>query len=213
MCRFADRRRADCLVPEPSEYLADTPADDPEVVAEPLLQAADAYSMENPAVGSGGRHGHSTTRADRYDALACVKEITGLLSHVGLDEVIAIGHSYGAIIVSALAVEHPQVARSLMAFDPGHAADDETVALISQLCETMRGTSGLAAAVHAFGTLESEQTSRKIQQWHTRRLLATPPNVLAVVLGGMYKEAPYSDRHLMSTDTCHAVSGPLCPRV
>ena len=47
---------------------------DPEVVAEPLLQAEDVYSMENPAVGSGGRHGHSTTRANRYDALACVEE-------------------------------------------------------------------------------------------------------------------------------------------
>ncbi|KAL6229333.1 hypothetical protein BDW75DRAFT_235288 [Aspergillus navahoensis] len=87
-----------------------------------------------------------------------------LLDHLGIAAAIVLGHSMGTITASALAIQHPAKVTELILSDPAsvHAAHIFT---------------------RAFYT---PNTPAWMITWHTRRVLGTPPAVVAATLQGAY---------------------------
>src|SRR5438067_938177 len=52
-------------------------------------------------------HGRSSAPEEGYEALTLVNDLAQLVEQLGCGPVVAIGHSLGGAIVSALAIEHP----------------------------------------------------------------------------------------------------------
>jgi pimeloyl-ACP methyl ester carboxylesterase len=85
-------------------------------------------------------HGRSSTPESGYEPLVFAADVARLVEHLGCSPVVAVGHSMGALVVSALAVEHPEMVRALVAVDPGYLVGDATVDGIPALKAAMEAS-------------------------------------------------------------------------
>jgi pimeloyl-ACP methyl ester carboxylesterase len=58
-------------------------------------------------------HGRSSVPSDGYDPVQFAADLAALLEQIDVPSVVAIGHSLVGVIVSALAVEHPERVRAV----------------------------------------------------------------------------------------------------
>ncbi|WP_205302098.1 alpha/beta fold hydrolase [Nonomuraea montanisoli] len=119
-------------------------------------------------------HGRSPAPATGYRPADLAGDLVPLLDQ----PVVAVGHSMGAQVVTALAVEHPEAVRALVVIAPAYGADEEEERLIPGRLAALRAE-GAAAALRRLGPLPAPVT---------RQLLATPGHVLAECYAGMYTE-------------------------
>jgi pimeloyl-ACP methyl ester carboxylesterase len=133
-------------------------------------------------------HGRSSVAADgQYSPKAFASDVAALIEYLELEPVVAIGHSMGAVIVAALAVEYPQHVRGLVEVDaayglaPGVAAD---AMLGAAAALEQNDPVEVACAVLGGADLSTTPTSLKV--WHRRRLLGTDPDVIAKSFRGIY---------------------------
>lgn len=137
-------------------------------------------------------HGRSAPSAD-WRPRAMADELAGLLRARGAGPVVAIGHSMGGQVVSALAVEHPEMVAASVVIDPAYGADDAEMALAPGRLAALRAR-GAAAALGVTGDA--------LPAGYRARLLATPGYVLAGCFAGMYTDPDafgareYSERYL-----------------
>ena len=71
-------------------------------------------------------HGRSSAPEHGYGALDFASDLAGLLDTLKVERVVAFGHSMGGVVVSALAVEHPERVDGLVCVDPAYLLPDET---------------------------------------------------------------------------------------
>ena len=64
-------------------------------------------------------HGQTTSAPSGYDWKTLSNDLTGLLDHIGLDEVAVMGHSWGGNVATNLAADHPDRVRRLIMIDGG----------------------------------------------------------------------------------------------
>lgn len=117
-------------------------------------------------------HGAAPAPATGYGPVDLARDLVPLLD----EPVVAIGHSMGAQVVTALAVEHPELVRALVVIAPAYGADEEEERLIPGRLAALRAE-GSQAALRQLGPLPPEVE---------RQLLATPGHVLAECYAGMY---------------------------
>ncbi|MET7328231.1 alpha/beta hydrolase [Nonomuraea sp. NPDC005650] len=117
-------------------------------------------------------HGRSPVPATGYRPVDLARDLVPLLD----EPVLAIGHSMGAQVVTALAVEHPELVGGLVVVAPAYGADEEEERLIPGRLAALRAD-GVAAALRQLGPLPAPITGQ---------LLATPGHVLAECYAGMY---------------------------
>lgn len=91
---------------------------------------------------------------------ALVADVVELIDGVGLENVHLVGHSLGTVVVQRLAVEHPQMVRSIALIGPIEAAPEAAKAAIRDRAEQARkaGLGGIADATVRVGT--SPETKR-----------------------------------------------------
>src|SRR5437879_3497178 len=63
-------------------------------------------------------HGRSSVPESGYDCRTFAEDLAALLRTLGCAPVVAVGHSMGGLVVSALAVEHPDLVQAVVAVDP-----------------------------------------------------------------------------------------------
>ncbi|MEV0197849.1 alpha/beta hydrolase [Nonomuraea sp. NPDC050691] len=119
-------------------------------------------------------HGRSPAPPTGYRPADLAGDLLPLLD----EPVVAVGHSMGAQVVTALAVEHPEAVKALVVIAPAYGADDEEERLIPGRLAALRAE-GAAAALRQLGPLPAPVTEQ---------LLATPGHVLAECYAGMYTE-------------------------
>ncbi|GAA3211327.1 alpha/beta fold hydrolase [Nonomuraea helvata] len=119
-------------------------------------------------------HGRSPAPATGYRPADLARDLLPLLD----EPVVAIGHSMGAQVVTALAVEHPELVSALVVIAPAYGADVAEERLIPGRLAALRAD-GAAAALRQLGPLPGPITEQ---------LLATPGHVLAECYAGMYTE-------------------------
>ena len=92
------------------------------------------------AVDLRGTQGFSSAPESGYRPQDFAQDLVNLLDHLGIDRVIAFGHSMGGMIVSALAVEHSSRIAALVCVDPGYGRPDATAPYLGALAEQMRAS-------------------------------------------------------------------------
>lgn len=130
-------------------------------------------------------HGHSSAPESGYRPEDLAGDLLRLLDHLRIERVTAFGHSMGCLVVSVLAVEHAERVRALVCVDPGYGRPDSTAPFLAALADQMR--------------IEPHQTALRndewcytpvspafLRTWHARKILATPPHVLAAAFAAMF---------------------------
>jgi pimeloyl-ACP methyl ester carboxylesterase len=100
--------------------------------------------------------------------------------------VIALGHSLGGCIVSALAVEHPELVRAIVPVDSAYGVAPELIdGVLGPLIEGMKAQ-GAAGAAPLFERFYTPATPANLPAWHRRRMEACPAHVLWQVMHGLF---------------------------
>jgi pimeloyl-ACP methyl ester carboxylesterase len=123
-------------------------------------------------------HGHSGVPARGYTVREYVTDLVALLDAAALDRVIGVGHSFGGLLVAALAIEHPERVAALVEVDPAYGVDPAWPAAFVAIAKTIedRGSEALLAAMESFWV---PSTPVNLRCWHRRRVLGTAPLALA----------------------------------
>ncbi|MBC6460873.1 alpha/beta fold hydrolase [Actinomadura sp. HBU206391] len=146
-------------------------------------------------------HGGSSAPESGYRPRELADDLVRLLDRIGVERVIAFGHSMGAVVVSALAVEHPQRVRALVCVDPGYGQTPDVAAAFPAMIEGLRADA-YATALANDAWCYTPVTPPFIRTSHARKILATPPHALAQAFAGMFSGAdqfcvrPAADEYL-----------------
>ncbi|MFG1999441.1 alpha/beta fold hydrolase [Spirillospora sp. NPDC048911] len=146
-------------------------------------------------------HGHSSAPATGYSPEDLAADLAALLDHLGLDQVIAVGHSMGGMVASALAVERPGRVRALVCVDPAYGLPDEIARFMPAMAEgLLKDPVGAVLAMEP--VLYTAATPGHVRTAHARKIQATPEHVLAQAFPAMFTDdghwgtRPASEAHL-----------------
>jgi pimeloyl-ACP methyl ester carboxylesterase len=123
-------------------------------------------------------HGRSTAPAEGYSALSLATDLAKLLELLNVRTVVACGHSLGALVVSALAVEYPRRLAALVCVDPGYLFPDEVGAHGEELAAKLRHTDPVPTVQQILDVLASPNQPPAFHTWYRRRAAGVPAHVL-----------------------------------
>ena len=124
-------------------------------------------------------------RDEDFTPRAAAADLARLLADLQSGPVIAVGHSMGGQVATALAVEHPNLVSALIVLDPAYGADDEEIARIPVEQDALR-TEGSAWAAHFVAGAFSAHAAHGLREREQRLMAATDVRVLAAAREGMY---------------------------
>jgi pimeloyl-ACP methyl ester carboxylesterase len=116
---------------------------------------------------------------------ALAADLARLLNRLRTGPVVAVGHSMGGQVVTALAVEHPDLVSALVVLDPAYGADDEEIARIPGEQDALRAE-GSAWAARFVAAAFSAHAVPGLREREQRLMAATDARVLAAARDGMY---------------------------
>lgn len=123
-------------------------------------------------------HGRSSVPDKEFDARTFANDLAGLIGQIGCGPVVAVGHSLGGLVVSALAVEHPSLVQAVVSVDPGYLIPDEFQPMIEALLEGLEDDP-VSTVQGLLGTSSYTPASPPyLKSWHMRRIAGVPPHVL-----------------------------------
>jgi pimeloyl-ACP methyl ester carboxylesterase len=146
-------------------------------------------------------HGRSSVPDAGYDHLDFSSDLAGLLDRLGCGPVVAIGHSLGGVIVSALAVERPDLVRAIVSIDPGYLVSDELSTGLTPMIQALESSDPVPIAQAMLGGTYTAASSPALRTWHMRRVAGTPVLVLRQTL-----------KNLMQGMALESVSAPYLAR-
>jgi pimeloyl-ACP methyl ester carboxylesterase len=126
-----------------------------------------------------------TVRAADFTPRAFAADLARLLTELRAGPVIAVGHSMGGQVVTALAVEHPSSVSALVVLDPAYGADDAELARIPGEQDALR-TEGSAWAARFVANAFATHVGPGMREREQRLMAATDARVLAAAREGMY---------------------------
>ncbi|MCC6382531.1 MAG: alpha/beta hydrolase [Dehalococcoidia bacterium] len=193
-------------------YTDDGENDPPIVLVHGWTCDSHDWSWQIPALAAGHRvvaydqrgHGRSSAPSSGYRPRTLANDLAALLKRIDLPPVVAVGHSLGGAVVSALAVEHPDAVRAIVPVDPAYGVARETAeALLLPLLEAIKeDDNGHQAALSLFAQMYTPASPAGLRTWHERRVLGCPHHVLWQVLDGLFASddqfgvRPQSDAYL-----------------
>jgi pimeloyl-ACP methyl ester carboxylesterase len=124
-------------------------------------------------------HGASSAPADGYTTGQFAEDLVGLLDHLEVAQVVAMGHSMGGSVVSALAVEHPERVAAIVAVDPAYLVEDEMAGALGPILESL-DDAGMVPFVQGIvgDGMPSPARDPGLRTWQVRRIAALEPHVL-----------------------------------
>ncbi|MDT0347105.1 alpha/beta fold hydrolase [Streptomyces litchfieldiae] len=130
-------------------------------------------------------HGETPDRPDRSAPRDVAADLAGWLRELGTGPVVAVGHSMGGQVVTALAVEHPGLVRSVVAIATAYGGDAAEAARLPAEQEALR-REGTDWALRFVRGAFSETTPPAVRERHERLMAAMDTDVLV-----RYREAMY----------------------
>ena len=146
-------------------------------------------------------HGRSSVPDSGYDHLDFAADLANLLADLRCGPVVAIGHSLGGVIVSTLAVEHPDLVTAVVSIDPGYLISDELSAGLAPMLEALESSDPIPIAQAILGGTYTPASPAALRTWHMRRIAGTPVPVLRQTL-----------KNLMQGMALESVSAPYLAR-
>jgi pimeloyl-ACP methyl ester carboxylesterase len=131
-------------------------------------------------------HGRSSVPSDGYDPVQFAADLAALLEQIDVPSVVAIGHSLGGVIVSALAVEHPERVRAVVSVDPGYLVPDAAADMLTGIVD-LTASDPVRAFDTLLGSTYGPASSPALTMWHRRRAAGMSPDVLCKTLGSIMR--------------------------
>jgi pimeloyl-ACP methyl ester carboxylesterase len=152
-------------------------------------------------------HGRSSAPERDYTAQRYAADLAELLERLPVGPVVAIGHSLGASVATALAVEHPQLVLATVSVEPAYGQDEATVEWMRQAALRFGDENGSALAAQLQGGTEP-LAPPWLRTWHRRRALGMDPALLKQTFWDMY----FSDTQFSAQpQTDSYLTGRCCP--
>ncbi|MBB6172960.1 pimeloyl-ACP methyl ester carboxylesterase [Nocardiopsis mwathae] len=133
-------------------------------------------------------HGASGVPRRGNTPRAMAGDLALLLERSAMDRVAAVGHSMGGQVIGHLATERPDLVSALVTVDPAYGFGPELADSFPVLADRLAGPRGTATALAFDAWGSTPATPSWVRTWHTRRLLATPPHVLAEAFTAMFTD-------------------------
>ncbi|TDC21918.1 alpha/beta hydrolase [Streptomyces sp. 8K308] len=130
-------------------------------------------------------HGRSPARLDRCSPRAAAADLAAWLRASGVGPVVAVGHSLGGQVVTALAVEHPGLVRSVVSVAAAYGGDAAEAGRLPAEQAALR-RAGTAWAVGFVRGAFTGDGPPGLRERHERLMAAMDPEVLF-----RYREAMY----------------------
>ncbi|MFC9248669.1 alpha/beta fold hydrolase [Streptomyces sp. NPDC057136] len=133
-------------------------------------------------------HGRSPRPRSGYGPRDYAADLAALLDELGTGPVVAVGHSMGGQVVTALAVEHPWLVRALVVLDPAYGADAAELQRLPGEQRALRAEGPAWAVRFLAGAFRADAPDglRAVRARHETLMGAMNPEVLALSRDGMY---------------------------
>ena len=122
-------------------------------------------------------HGHSAAPGHGYGLADYTGDLVELIEHVDAGPVVAIGHSMGAMVVSLLAADHPELVRAVAVVDPAYGFDADDALAARRFAEEVR-SGDVTAALQRVDDADAATQQSFLRAWHRRRASAMAPDVI-----------------------------------
>ncbi|RJL21774.1 alpha/beta hydrolase [Bailinhaonella thermotolerans] len=123
-------------------------------------------------------HGYSTAPESGNNPRRMAGDLVRLCALLDIPRVVAVGHSMGAVIVSLLAAEHPELVEAVVTVEPGYGYTGFVAENMPGMIQALRKGDTGAIAVQIDEWSYGAASPDWLRLWHARRLRATPPHVL-----------------------------------
>lgn len=130
-------------------------------------------------------HGRTPAAGFELSPLAVAHRLAAELHRSRTGPVVAVGHSMGGQVVTALAVEHPELVRSVVTIATAYGGDPARAGRLPGEQEALR-REGVAWALRFVRGAFTEATPAQVRARHERLMAAMDPAVLLA-----YREAMY----------------------
>lgn len=131
-------------------------------------------------------HGRSSAPDKGYEPRQFAADLAGLLDQLDTGPVVAMGHSLGGVIVSALAVEYPALVSAVVSVDPGYLLPEEYKPMVLGMVGSLQSGDPIEGAQTFLSGAYSPASPAALKTWHMRRIAGTPGHVLAQTLAGLF---------------------------
>jgi pimeloyl-ACP methyl ester carboxylesterase len=128
-------------------------------------------------------HGRSSAPADGYETSIFARDVAALLAELDSGPVIAVGHSMGCNVVTALAVDHPGSVAAAVCVDPSYLISDDSHAAVQAVRDAMKADP-VATAQSLLALSYAPASPAHLQSWHLRRIAGVPEHVLYQAMYG-----------------------------
>lgn len=157
-------------------------------------------------------HGRSTgSKGLRPRILA--GDVAALLTQLGVTAgtggVVAVGHSLGAMVVSALAVEHPGLVRAVVAVEPAYGLTAAEIDRTARSLADLGAPGTVDRLLRYLAVLAGPEAPAHLTTWHRRRALGIPVEVARGALAGMWLDDDQFGRRDESADYLRGRSCPV----
>jgi len=122
-------------------------------------------------------HGRSSAPPAGYDAQTLALDLAALIEHLGCGPVVAVGHSMGGGVVTALAAERPDLVVATVCVDPSYLIEDDAWDRVRLALPALKANP-VETATAVLGGVYSPTTPPHLKAWHLRRLAGAPGHVL-----------------------------------
>lgn len=130
-------------------------------------------------------HGRSHRPREHNTPAAMAADLARLLRRRGGGPVVAVGHSMGGQVVTALAVTRPELVRAVVTLDPAYGADEQEAAGMRRRLDALHAQ-GARTAVSFVESAFAVDTPESVRRRQVRLMAAMPGHVLAQAYRGMY---------------------------
>jgi pimeloyl-ACP methyl ester carboxylesterase len=131
-------------------------------------------------------HGRSSVPEGGYEPKQFAADIAGLLGQLDVGPVVAMGHSLGGAIVSALAVERPDLVSAVVSVDPGYLLPEAVRPVVEAMTEALADGDPVAASQQFLSASYSSASPPALKSFHMRRVAGVPGSVLVSTLSGLF---------------------------
>jgi len=133
-------------------------------------------------------HGRSSVPSSGYTPPELAADLAGFIEALTLGPVVAIGHSLGGVVASALAVEYPRLVEALVTIDPAYGIPADQMDGLDAVTAGLCGAAGRDALLALIAGVEGERTPGYLRELHRRKVLRTPLPVLQQSYAGLWEQ-------------------------
>lgn len=152
------------------------------------------WSFQIPVLSAAGyrviaadNRGHGTSSGTTgFEPRVFAADLAALLRSLGEQPVVAVGHSLGGLIASALAVEHSDLVRAVVAVDPAYGVAPAEQEVLDLMLAGLDEPEATTLVAEFFPQMSTPETPANLTTWHRRRALSTPGPIIAATLRGIY---------------------------